>query len=158
MLGDAIASALPYLRGEAESRMRGTCLIDRLGATTTDDDGTVTRERDQVYPDPSWPEGHPHGAGKCYVRYPGVAFEASPTSAGVTIVNSRVIVRIPFGVVIRPGDRVQIAADPDNPQLAGAVYRVASIDDQSQATAQRLLCDDAQAGVITTDDPEADES
>ena len=54
---------------------------------------------------------------------------------------------MPFGVAYRPGDIATILTDPDNPQLANTVLRVASIDDMSQATAQRLLCEDNQAGV-----------
>ena len=76
-----------------------------------------------------------------------MAFETAYDSVGVAISQSRVVVRVPFGTVYRVGDRVTIVSDPDNPQLVGTVYRVASIDDMSQATAQRLLCEDNQAGV-----------
>ena len=85
--------------------------------------------------------------GRCYVRYQGLAQEATVDAAGAQVVVSRVVVRVPHGPVFRVGDVVAITASPDTPHLAGAVYRVASIDDQSQATAQRLLCEDLQAGV-----------
>lgn len=150
-----LSNAIARGRAAFIDRMRATCVIDRLDATTIDDDGRTARARTQIYPDPSRHAGDPHADGKCYVRYPGVAFETNKQSAGVTIVDSRVIVRIPFGPIIRPGDRVRILTDPDNPQLAGSVYRVASIDDQSQATAQRLLCDDLQAGVATSEPEES---
>jgi len=133
--GDTIARELEFLRKQAESRMRGACMIDRAtGEPSTDDDGVVTRAFEDVY------------VGKCYTRYPGLAQEANREAAGATITESRIVVRIPFGPVCKPGDRVTITADLDNPQLAGAVYRVESIDDQSQATAQRLLCSDLQSG------------
>lgn len=133
--GEQVAAGLAELRIHAESRMRGTCTIERpAGDAVTDDDGVVTRGFGEVY------------AGKCYTRYPGLAQEANREAGGTTITESRIVVRIPFGPICKPGDRVTITADLDNPQLAGAVYRVESIDDQSQATAQRLLCSDLQSG------------
>lgn len=134
--GSALAVGLAELRVHAESRMRGTCVIERPAGTTTDDDGVVTATFETVY------------EGKCYTRYPGLAQEANREVGGATVVESRIVVRIPFGTIHRPGDRVTITADLDNPQLAGAVYRVESIDDQSQATAQRLLCSMPQSGAI----------
>lgn len=115
--------------------MRGECVIDRPGKTTTDAQGDTSTPLVRVY------------SGCCYTRYPGLAWEQTPESAGATVVASKLVVRIPFGTIIRPGDRVTITEDPDNPQLVGTPLRVASIDDQSQASAQRLICDDFQAGV-----------
>lgn len=115
--------------------MRGTCIIERPTGTTTDDDGVVVTTFETVF------------EGKCYTRYPGLAQEANREVAGATVVESRIVVRIPFGTIHKPGDRVTITADLDNPQLAGTAFRVESIDDQSQATAQRLLCSDLQSGV-----------
>lgn len=86
-------------------------------------------------------------AGKCYVRYPGLAFESNLDSVAVSVAQSRVVVRVPFGVAFRPGDVITVLSDPDTPHLAGTVLRVASIDDQSQSTAQRLLCEDNQSGL-----------
>lgn len=138
--GGQIANALGELRQYAESRMRGTCTIRRPLPG-------------QEVPDPTLPgrvipayEPEPVYADACYIRYPGLAHEQNPVFAGATDVVSRVIVRIKFGVIVRPGDVVTINSDPDNPQLVGTVLRVASIDDQSQATAQRLICEDFQAG------------
>ena len=131
----AIAEALPYLRREAEGRMRGTCRIDRPGDPVDDGKGGVAVPTVTVY------------EGRCYLRYPGLAFEQNTQAAGSPIVQSRIVIRVPFGVAYRPGDIATILTDPDNPQLANTVLRVASIDDMSQATAQRLLCEDNQAGV-----------
>lgn len=115
--------------------MRGTCTITRPGRADTDAGGNVTVPQAPIY------------TGRCYARYPGLAQESTPDVGGATVVKSRLVLRIPFGTVIRPNDVVTITADPDNPQLVGTVLRVASIDDQSQATAQRLLVDDLQGGV-----------
>lgn len=124
-------------RGRAafERRMRGGCKVERLGASVPDGFGGTTTPRELVF------------EGKCYLRYPGLAFESNFDSAGVTVSQSRIVLRVPFGPTFRPGDVVTILSDADNPQLAGTVLRVASIDDQSQSTAQRLLCEDNQSGV-----------
>lgn len=148
MYAEALPDVLARGRRAAIARMRATCIIERPGADETDDDGNVTTTFTQVYPDPEWPDDHPHADGKCYSRYPGLAWEQTPEVAGATIVSSRLVVRIPFGAVIRPGDRVTILADPDNPQMAGTKLRVESIDDQSQATAQRLITTDYQSGAM----------
>lgn len=127
--------------------MRATCVIERKTGQIDDGRGGVTTVWEQVYPDHSWPADHPDAAGPCYTRYPGLANESTFDSAGASVVQSKLVLRVPFGVAFRPGDRATILADIDNPQMAGTVLRVASIDDMSQATAQRLLCEDNQAGV-----------
>lgn len=135
--GTDLARELTFLRAQAESRMRGTCKIERpTGEQATDNDGVVSAVFAPVY------------TGKCYTRYPGLAQEANREVGGATVVESRIVVRIPFGPVCKPGDRVTVIADLDNPQLAGDVYAVESIDNQSQATAQRLLCSDNQSGAL----------
>jgi hypothetical protein len=118
-------------------RMRDTCVIVRPGLPVDDGQGGVVDTPTSVY------------EGACYVRYPGFAFESNREVVGAAVAQSRVVIRVPFGPVFRPGDRITIIASPDTPHLAGTVLRVASVDDQSQATAQRLLCEDNQAGVAT---------
>ena len=119
-------------------RMRATCTIRRVAGTTLDPlTGADVPTFADVY------------SGPCYTRYPGLAFEQNPEAGGAVYTISRLVVRIPHGVQIRPGDLVTIDADPDNPQMEGAVVRVASADGQSQASAQRLLCEDYQAGVAS---------
>ena len=125
--------------------MRASCTIVRPGETVTDESGDVATWVTTV------------SQGKCYARYPGLAWEQDYELVGATVVRSKLVVRVPFGVAYRPGDLVRIDADPDNPQLDGVIFRVASIDDMSQATAQRLVCDDYQAGVEIIW-PEGDES
>ncbi len=130
-----LIAGLTELRGLAEERMRGTCRIARVVGTTVGDYGEEVPVWEAVY------------EGKCYLRYPGLAFESTFDSVGVTVTQSRVVARIPFGPVIAVDDVITVLSDPDTPHLAGATLRVASIDDQSQATAQRLLCEDNQKGV-----------
>lgn len=126
-------------RGRAafERRMRAECRITVLGEAVMD---PVTGEM-----------GNPETViyeGKCYTRYPGVAFEAAHNAAGIQIVDSRIIVRVPHSAPVIPVDSVvTMVSDPDNPKTVGTKYRVASVDDQSQSTAQRLLCVDTQKGV-----------
>lgn len=133
--GDDVAAGLAELRAHAQTRMRASCTITRPGAPVTDEYGDVSILDSTVF------------EGPCYTRYPGLAFEQNADVGGASVVASRIVVRIPFGPICRPGDVVTITADPDNPQLVGTRLQVASIDDQSQATAQRLLCVDYQAGV-----------
>lgn len=117
-------------------RMRATCKITRPGDDLNEDDhGNVTPTETLVY------------EGKCYAHYPGLKFETNRESVGVRIAEYRAVVSIPFDPVIKEGDKVTIVADPDTPRLDGAVYQVATIDVQSQTTAQRLLCSGFHTGV-----------
>lgn len=134
-------------RSQTEARMKSSAVVMRKTGTEVDDYGREVPELKQVYPDPGWPADHPHADGKCYFRYPGLAFASVFDSAGVTVTQSRLVGRFPFGVEFSVGDVVTIISDPDNPNLAGTELIVSSIDDQSQATAQRLLLDDNQKGV-----------
>ena len=124
-------------RGRAafERRMRATCVVTRVDGVTEDENGYEVPNTVTVY------------EGPCYFRYPGLAFESNFDSVGVTIAQSRLVGRFPFGPVFMVDDFVTVISDPDTPHLAGTVMRVASIDDQSQATAQRLLLEDNQKGV-----------
>lgn len=133
MIGPVLAQA----RAAFERRMRATCRVERpTGGLVYDPVLMVDVPEVVLVSEP-----------RCYVRYPGIAFEQSPEVAGAVLAQSRVIVRVPFGVQYRPGDVVTILSDPDNPQMVGARLRVESCDDQSQASAQRLLCTDEQTGV-----------
>lgn len=135
--GDELADALSELRGLAGERMRGTCRITRPGPWVSDGTGGGSHVPTTVY------------EGKYYARYPGLAFEQNTEVAGGTAVVSRLVVRIPFGPICRPGDQVEVLTDPDNPQMVGVRLAVASVDDASQNTAQRLICNDFQGGVYT---------
>lgn len=127
-------------------RLRARCVIYLIGPPVTDPDtGVVGPSRQILYQDVP-----------CYARYPGLAFEANHPVGGVVITDSRIVVRIPhehrteddYQPYQVPVDAlVEIVTDPDTPQMIGAVFQVKSLDDQSQATAQRLLCEDTQKGV-----------
>lgn len=130
----SVAPLLARSRAAFLSRMRASCTITRItGVTTNPLTGATTPTVSTVW------------TGKCYARYPGLAHESTPEAGGHTYVEARIVVRIPLGPAINPGDVVTITTDPDNPGLNGTVLTVASIDVQSQATAQRLLCVDRQA-------------
>lgn len=139
---DELLTGLAELRVIAETRMRGRLLAQRPvpGQEDVLEDGTVVPLFDHEFEHET----------PFYCRYPGLAHETVRHSAGTSIVESRLVVRVPFGRVYRPGDVLTILEDPDNPQIEGVVVRVASIDDQSQATAQRLLTEDFQSGVVSS--------
>lgn len=151
MLGPSrsrLPNTLARARRKFESRMRATAVVTRAtGNMTTDADGYEVPEFVQVYPNPDWPADHPHKDGKCYFRYPGLAFESNFDSVGITVAQSRLVGRFPFGVTFAVDDVVEVLSDLDNPRFVGMVFRMASIDDQSQATAQRMLLEDNQKGV-----------
>lgn len=132
-----VGPILEQARAAFLRRMRASCRVERpTGALVYDPVLMVDVPEVVLVSEP-----------RCYVRYPGIAFEQSPEVAGAVLAQSRVVVRLPFGVQYRPGDVVTILSDPDNPQMVGARLRVESCDDQSQASAQRLLCNDEQTGV-----------
>lgn len=146
-----VSGVLRRGRAQTERRMKASAIVVRKIGSTVDEYGREVPDIKQVYPDPSWPADHPHADGKCYFRYPGLAHPSIFDSIGVTVTQSRLVGRFPFGVEFAVGDVVTITSDPDNPNLAGTELTVSSIDDQSQATAQRLLLDDNQKGVEDDD-------
>jgi len=146
-IGDAVKDARTQVLG----RMRDTCVIRRPGERIPDGRGGETVEMIQVYPGPDWGEDHPHSDGKCYVSYPGVAFESTSDSIGVTVVQGRVEVNIPIEPFIREGDVVTVTSSPDNPRLVDLQFRVASEVPRSQGARQKLLCEHNQRGVDNED-------
>lgn len=127
------------------SRMRARCrvwLVDSSLEVTDLETGEVTPFREVLY------ESLP-----AYTRYPGMAWETNHPVGGAVIVDSRLVVRVPFefdgALVSFPVNSViEWLADPDNPKLVGSEFLVRSFDDQSQATAQRVICEDTQRGVV----------
>lgn len=131
-------------------RLRARCsvvLVDPDREITDMETGEVTSYREVLYSDVP-----------CYTRYPGVAFESSHPVGGIQLVDSRILVRIPHDYRSEGGGWVPYVipvnavivweSDPDNPKLVGTEYLVKSLDEQSQASALRVLCEDAQAGVV----------
>lgn len=124
MLGSAIARTLPKLRAEAESRMNSTCSVTRPGETG--DPITGTTSATDVW------------SGKCRVkslaRRQAAAVDVSTSS--VTIIDDEVHVPVHVGP-FRVGDVVEITASP-NPLLVGVRYRITSLHEADDTTAQRL--------------------
>lgn len=120
-------------RREAEKRMRADVVITRP------DPLDPTAKHAPVY-------GTEDAPGRARMRYPGLAHEQVPEAAGARITRTRIVVSIPHGVQVNPHDVVRVIRDRDNPTLDGQTYSVGSIDDQSQSSAQRLLCNDIQSG------------
>lgn len=87
--------------------------------------------------------GHP-----ARIRVPGLAYESTSDVATADIVKARVIVRVPYNAGIRPGDRMTVLSDPDNPQTVGVRYVVESTDRESQGTSLRCHVTDIQEGII----------
>lgn len=142
-----VSHVLRMGREQTEARMTSTAVVHRKIGTEVDDYGVEVPKLKMIYPAPSWSDDHPHADGKCYFRYPGLAFASVFDSVGVTVTQSKIVGRFPFGVEFAVGDVVTILHDQHTPHLAGTELTVSSIDDQSQATAQRLLLDDNQKGV-----------
>jgi hypothetical protein len=132
---DELDAVLDEAREAMQSRMRTDLTIERPGDPVTDPEtGKVTTPLVPVW------------AGKGYVRYPGVVFEETTTTGGFRFVASRLMVRIPVDPEILPGDVITIVRDRHNSNLNGRQVAVESTDDQSQATAQRVLVTSYQAG------------
>lgn len=127
------------------SRMRARCrvwLIDTTREVTDPVTGQVVPIREVLY------ESLP-----AYTRYPGMAWESNHPVGGAVLVDSRLVVRVPFefegeAVAFPVHSVIEWLSDPDNPKLVGSEFQVKSFDDQSQATAQRVICEDTQKGVV----------
>lgn len=135
-LSDAITSALPLLRAEAEARMLDGCIVTRAGAgpgSVNEADGTVTPPASTtVY------------SGPCRVQVPqGV--EQDTDSGGEWLSVQAVVVSLPVdgsgGVEI--GDRVTVTACAFDASLVRVDYVVRGLHRKTDATARRLRCEEA---------------
>ena len=127
MLGDTLARTLPRLRAEAESRMRATCSITRpIG-----EPDPVTGEREHA---PVW-------YGKCRVKSVASRVQSSVdvVTAAVTRVSDEVHIPVDVGPIL-VGDVITITAveDPRLARIVGTIYRVTSLHEGNDTTAQRL--------------------
>lgn len=133
-----------------QKRLRARChitVVDPLREVTDPVTGVVSPYTQTLYADVP-----------CYTRYPGIAFEDKHPVGGIQLVDSRIIVRVPHDFRTVGGDWVPYVipvnavivwdSDPDNPKLVGTRFQVKSLDEQSQASALRVLCDDTQKGVV----------
>lgn len=82
----SVARALRHARPGFERRMRATCRVERPG------------KPDPLTGLPSWALVY---EGRCYTRYPGLAFEQAPEAGGAVFTVSRLVVRVPFGSTLR---------------------------------------------------------
>lgn len=135
-LSDAIASALPLLRAEAEARMLDGCIVARSGTgpgSVNEADGTVTPPAPtSVY------------SGPCRVQVPqGV--EHDTDSGGEWLSVQAVIVSLPVDGSggVRIGDRVTVTACTFDASLVGVDYVVRGLHRKTDATARRLRCEEA---------------
>lgn len=133
----SLPGALSHARNRFESRMRGSCSIERVTGSEVDDRGREVVTTEVVYD------------GKCYLSYDGVPFESTYDSAGVAVTQGRVELIVPVGTDARVDDVATIVSDPDNSGLGGLDFRVASEVPRSQGTRKRLLLEDNQKGVRT---------
>lgn len=132
------SSVLHQGRAAFLARMRGRCRVEVVGRVVTDPvTGEVAASRTVLYEDVPF-----------YARYPGSVSEQDHPVGGSRLVSSRVVVRVPHGFTVPVDALIVVVSDPDNSKLVGSVFRVASLDDQSQSTAQRLVCEDVQKGVL----------
>ena len=137
MVVASVAKALKRGRAAFESRCRARCKVTRsTGEMVEDDDGYEVPEIVIVYAELP-----------CYLSYDGVPFESTSDSQGVTVTQGRVELVTSTGRDLAVDDVVTMLDDPDNPDLVGAQYRVASQVPRSQGTRQRVLLEDNQKGV-----------
>ena len=133
--------ALSRGRAMFELRFRGRCKVERAtGEKHVDEYGREFPAIDTIYTNLP-----------CYVSYDGVPFESTFDSAGVTVTQGRVELVTAVGKSIIVDDVVTITNDPDSPELVGSSFRVASQVPRSQGTRQRVLLEDNQKGVWTSD-------
>lgn len=105
---------------------------------TIDEDGAVTVERDQVYPDASWPDNHPWKRGPAK-RQAARSQERNPEAAGVTFTTQRYEDHFPVGAFKpRVGDLVKWTSCPNDPDRVGTVDRITAKFEKTNATAMRL--------------------
>lgn len=128
-LGADIAATLPFLRGEAESRMTASC--------------TITRPSDEVVwnPDTLQNENVPVTVytGRCRVRAAGQQDRAE-NAVDQSFMASQYILSLPVvgSEGVRRDDTVTVTGCPEDAALVGDVFRVVAESAGSQTTARRL--------------------
>lgn len=126
-LQDSIASELPFLRSQAESRMLSRASICRkTGNMTTDDRGLEVPEWATVHAD-------------LPVRVAGTAANSAPyrtlNIGGAELTIAARVLHFPAATTdLRDGDLAEITAG----DTAGSVWQLIEADFQDQATARRV--------------------
>lgn len=117
-------------RRAAEGLMTATVVVKRPGPPVENPDGSVT---------PSWTTID-SGKGRISGDRP---YESNPEAGGHAFTVQRYILSKPVGTgPYLVGDIAQVTAEPNNPLLVGAVFRIAAPDERSQQTAQRMFVED----------------
>jgi hypothetical protein len=130
-----LAWAVADGRSQAEARMLDACTIG---------DGSAERVWDQTTERYVPAAGSAAYTGKCRVKSPQVVALTSDAGATEGVVT-RLEVHIPADVEgVAVGDIVTVTSAAFNPGLVGRTFRVTSLFHDSQATAQRLECSEAQ--------------
>ena len=128
-LGVDIAATLPYLRGEAESRMTASCTITRPGDEVVWNPETMQNENVPVtvY------------TGRCRVRAGGQQDRAE-NAVDQSFMASQYILSLPVvgSETVKRDDTVTVTACPEDAALVGDVFRVVAESAGSQTTARRL--------------------
>ena len=128
MLSDAVATALPELRAEAEALMASTCTIGAPGEPVTDSEtGEVTFPLDVAY------------EGKCRVR-PATLQAQSRNLGGAEAFVSDVMLSVPVNAEgIRKGMRVVIDSSPDA-DAVGLLLEIQDVGRGDSLSARRMWC------------------
>lgn len=130
-LGADVQANLPYLRGEAESRMVDTCEVGQFADGPMDAQGQPTQVLAEA-----------HYAGKCRIKSASNVSSES-TAGGQSFAEQSFILSVPVaaGGAIRTDDTLKVTAvDPitGNPAMVDRIFRVAGLASVSQATAARF--------------------
>ncbi|NNG36942.1 DUF6093 family protein [Nakamurella aerolata] len=137
MLADDIDLALPELRAHTESLMQDTCVITVAG------DGLPVWDEETQTSVP--PEPQVIYEGKCRIRLPQMNSDR-PLLAVDQVVTVQHIISIPVAAVDVPnGATVTVTASRWDAANVGRRFTVRSTVHQSQATAQRLACEEVQS-------------
>lgn len=136
--GAALQEGLAQLREFAESRMRDTVLVETLGGRTPGNDATgkVGRVWVQAY------------SGKCRWQQRSQTV-ASPTVAGGTVTIQQTELHLPVAdsASVTPNDgaqwRATVTACVNDPSRVGRVVAITGDMWKSDATARRLICQEA---------------
>jgi len=127
-LGQDIDATLPFLRGQAESRMKETVTFSRVtGEVTTDPDTLeVVEVRETV------------ATTVARIKYRTLNVQDRDQGTQLIALQSPEV-HVPFGAAptVRTDDRVQVTAS-DDPTLVGRLFRVTGRPQAGQTTAHRF--------------------
>lgn len=125
-------SVLARGRAMAEAGMKDTVLIQRLSSESTDDlTGTVT---------PTWATVY---EGKCRIQLRSGGSRTEVGEASPVVVKPELQLPIIASTSVGHGDRATVISAADDPALAGHVFFIRDVAPKSEATARRLVMEEA---------------